>query len=225
VTDSENYLNGAGRTHPGVHTHPEVNTRCVTLGTNARIDPDALIGYISGRLSERLPLIIGDGARVRSGSVIYEGSTIGHGLQTGHGAVIREENRIGDGFNLWNNSCVDYGCWIGDRVKIHNNVYIAQYTTLEDDVFLAPGVTIANDPCPTCAMCMKGPHLRKGVRVGVNATLLPHIDVGEGSVIASGAVVTRDVPPGSLVVGNPGRVTKSIQEIECFVGVKERPYP
>ena len=195
------------------------------LGDDVQVDEGALVGYISGRLKERKPLKLGAHARVRFGTVVYEGSTIGANLETGHGVVIREENQIGSGLRIWNNSTIDYGCWIGNDVKIHTNCYVAQYTTIEDDVFMGPGVTIANDPCPLCAMCMKGPTLRKGVRVGVNVTLLPHIEIGAHSVIAAGAVVTKDVPPYSLVVGNPGRVTKTVDQIGCFVGVKPRAYP
>lgn len=192
----------------------------VSFGAGTLVDEGALVGYISGRLKERKPLVIGENARIRFGSVVYEGSTIGPGLETGHGVVIREENQIGAHLSIWNNSTIDYGCWIGNNVKIHTNCYIAQYTTIDDDVFLAPGVTVANDPCPTCTLCMKGPTLRRGVRVGVNVTLLPHIEIGAQSVIAAGAVVTKDIPPRSLVVGNPGRVVKTIDQIECFVGVK-----
>ena len=84
-------------------------------------------------------MVIGANAVIRSGTVIYLGSTIGKNLQTGHHAVIREENIIGDDFKLWNNSTMDYGCRIGDNVKIHCNCYVAQYTVLESGVFLAPG--------------------------------------------------------------------------------------
>lgn len=192
----------------------------VELGEGTLVDEGALVGYISGRLKERKPLRIGPNSKVRHGAVIYEGSQIGSGLETGHGVVIREENQIGAHLAVWNNTTIDYGCWIGDNVKIHCNCYIAQFTTIDDDVFLAPGVTVANDPCPTCTLCMKGPILRRGVRVGVNVTLLPHIEIGEFSVIAAGAVVTKDIPPRSLVVGNPGKVVKTVDQIDCFVGVK-----
>ena len=92
--------------------------------------------------------MIGTGARLRSGTVLYDGTTIGRHLETGHGVVIREGCEIGDDVSVWSNSVIDYGCRIGDRVKIHCNCYIAQYTEMEDDVFLAPGVTIANDLYP-----------------------------------------------------------------------------
>lgn len=92
--------------------------------------------------------------------MLYFGSRIGKDLETGHNAVIREDNIIGKGLRVWNNSTIDYGCRIGDGVKIHCNCYVAQFTTLEDGVFLAPGVTIANDLDPGeefSAQAMRGP--------------------------------------------------------------------
>ncbi|MCD4785658.1 MAG: N-acetyltransferase [Candidatus Eremiobacteraeota bacterium] len=184
----------------------------------------AIVGYAPGRKIEDTALKVGNDAVIRAGSIIYGGSVIGENLETGHGAVIREENRIGDGLRIWNNSTIDYGCFIGNNVKIHCNVYIAQFTTIEDDVFLAPGVMVANDFHPLCSRCMKGPTIKKGARIGMNVTILPRVIIGEKSLIAAGAVVTGDVPPCSVVVGNPGRVTKSIYDLECKTGIMERPY-
>lgn len=82
--------------------------------------------------------------------IIYAGSTIGSDPVTGRNVVIREQNVLGDYVRIWNNATVDYGCQISNHVKIHTNCYIAQFTTLEDEVFLAPGVTIANDSHPGC---------------------------------------------------------------------------
>jgi carbonic anhydrase/acetyltransferase-like protein (isoleucine patch superfamily) len=132
---------------------------------------------------------------------------------------VREENRIGSHCTLWNNSTIDYGCVIGDRVRIHCNVYIAQFTTLEDDVFLAPGVTIANDPHPICTKCMQGPTIRRGARIGVNVTLLPLITIGENALVGAGSVVTADVPPGMLVAGNPARIIGPVDSVECPFGI------
>ena len=132
---------------------------------------------------------------------------------------MREENRIGSHCTLWNNSTIDYGCVIGHRVRIHCNVYIAQFTTLEDDVFLAPGVTIANDPHPVCTKCMQGPTIRQGARIGVNVTLLPLITIGEHALVGAGSVVTGDVPAGMLVAGNPARVVGPVDSLECPFGI------
>jgi len=196
----------------------------ISIGRNSNVDEGVIIGYLTGRSIKDTSLKIGDNAKIRAGSVIYGGAVIGHNLETGHGAVIREENKIGDNFSIWNNSTIDYGCVIGNNVKIHCNVYVAQFTTIEDDVFLAPGVVISNDPHPICTVCMEGPTIKKGARIGVNATLLPAVIIGENALVAAGAVVTKDVPPCSVVVGNPARVTNSIYELECKSGLRDKPY-
>jgi len=190
----------------------------------------ALIGCMPERPIADLCLEIGAGAVVRSGSVIYAGSRIGARLNVGHNAIVREENAIGDDFSLWSNSTVDYGCAIGHRVKIHHNVYVAQFTVLEDDVFLAPGVMIANDPHPGCAFsrkCMRGPTIKRGAQIGANATILPMVTIGERALVGAGSVVTKDVPPGAVVVGNPARVSGRIGDLTCIVEppLTERPYP
>jgi len=199
----------------------------VTIGSNARIDDDVHLAYLSPRKIKDTTLTIGNDPVIRSGSVIYAGTTIGANLQTGHNVIIREENLIGDDFCIWSNSIVDYGCNIGNRVRIHSNIYIPQYTVIEDDVFIAPAATFANDlhpGCPFSAECMKGPVLKKGCQVGVNVTILPFVTVGEKAVIGAGAVVVRDVPPGTVVVGNPGRVICSVEDLRCSKDFTDFPY-
>ena len=191
----------------------------VELGPGASIDPGVILGYPSGRAGVSGPTRIGAGARLRAGSIIYAAVAIGDGFETGHHAIVREENRIGSHCTLWNNSTIDYGCVLGNRVRIHCNVYIAQFTTLEDDVFLAPGVTIANDPHPVCTKCMQGPTIRQGARIGVNVTLLPLITIGEHALVGAGSVVTGDVPAGMLVAGNPARVVGPVDSLECPFGI------
>ena len=183
------------------------------LATPFQLDPRAVVGELPGRKIADLTLTIGPHAIIRSFTVIYAGSRIGAHLETGHGAVIREENRIGDDFSIWNNSTVDYGCVIGSRVRVHTGVYIAQFTVIEDDVFLAPGVMIANDRHPICRDCMRGPTIKRAARVGINATLLPEIVVGEAALVGAGAVVTRDVPARAVVVGNPARVIGTVDQL------------
>ena len=116
----------------------------VHVGDGCRIDPGVTLGYLPGRSVADRSLTIGPEAVLRTGTVIYAATQIGSRMETGHNVVIREENVIGSGVCIWSNSTVDYGCQVGSGVRIHNNVYVAQLTTLEDDVFLAPGVMIAN---------------------------------------------------------------------------------
>lgn len=199
----------------------------VNLGAGHNIDKDVILGYKPSRKVISKELVIGKRARIRSGSIIYLGSKIGQYIETGHNVIIREENKIGNHFSIWNNSVVDYGCKIGNRVKVHSNVYIAQFTEIEDNVFLAPRVTIANDPHPGCRFskkCMRGPIIKKGAKIGVNVTLLPFITIGEYCLIGAGSVVTKDIPPYSVAYGNPAQVIKSIYELKCLTGLTDKPY-
>jgi acetyltransferase-like isoleucine patch superfamily enzyme len=179
--------------------------RWAILGRGSRIDPGVELGVRSGRPIPLEPVRIGPGARVRSHTVIYTNSTIGRGLETGHHVVIREENVIGDAVWIWSHSTVDYGCRIGSRVRIHNHCYIAQRTVIEDGAFLAPGVMIANDRYPISDH-LEGALIRRGAVIGVNVTILPGVVIGEGALVGAGSVVTKDVPAGAIVYGNPARV-------------------
>lgn len=188
-------------------------------GTPARevtqADHGVLVGYPVSRASAE-PLVLGAGARLRSGTVLYDGSTIGRGLQTGHGVVIREACEVGDDVSVWTNSVIDYGCRIGDRVKIHCNCYVAQYSELEDDVFLAPGVMIANDLYPgdrRSAQLMAGPRIGAGAQIGVNVTILPFVRIGAGALIGAGSVVTRDIPAAVVAFGNPAVPRRAVAEL------------
>ena len=198
----------------------------VQLGKGAVIDVGVLLGYTPSRGAEDT-LTIGPGAHVRSGTIIYGGSRIGCNLETGHNVVIREENSIGDNLCIWNNSVIDYGCWVGNNVKIHNKVYVSQFTIIEDEVFLAPGVTLANDihpGCPNSHECMRGPCIKKGAQIGINCTILPRVIIGEHSVIGAGSVVTKDIPAGVVAYGNPAQVVCGIEKLTCSTGLRERPY-
>ncbi len=198
----------------------------IKIGKNKKAEPGVRIGIASPRAIKNSSLTIGPDATLRSGTVIYRGASIGKGLQTGHNAVIREENKIGDHFSLWTNSIVDYGCVIGNNVKVHCNCYVAQFTTIEDDVFLAPGVIIANDPHPGAPdpfACMQGPTIKKGAQIGCNVTILPHVTIGEHALIGAGSVVTKDVPAYSVAYGNPARATKKVKDIRCAVR-NHKPY-
>jgi acetyltransferase-like isoleucine patch superfamily enzyme len=181
-------------------------------------DSDGIIGYPVSR-GDVDPLVLGPGARLRSGTVLYDGTTIGRGLQTGHGVVVREACQIGDDVSIWSNSVVDYGCRIGDRVKIHCNCYVAQFTELENDVFLAPGVTIANDLYPgdqRSAQLMAGPWIGAGAQIGVNVTILPFVRIGAGAMIGAGSVVTRDIPAAVVAFGNPAMPRREVAELPAI---------
>jgi len=191
------------------------------------IGPGTVVGCVPTREVASLDLCIGPGAVIRSGTVIYLGSTIGQGLDTGHNAVIREENEIGDEFRLWSGSVVGYGCRIGHRVKVHCNVFVAEFTVIEDEAFIGPGTVITNDwhpGCPRSPECMQGPTIRRRARIGGNCTILPRVVIGAEALVGAGSVVTRDVPPGAVVAGNPARVINQVSALRCQTGMREQPY-
>jgi acetyltransferase-like isoleucine patch superfamily enzyme len=202
-------------------------TKQIILGKNCLIDDQVAIGYLAEDLDPTTALIIGDGARIRTGTVIYAGTEIGKGLETGHNVIIRENNFIGDFVSIWSNSVIDYGCIIGSRVRIHCSVYIAQFTVIEDDVFLAPGVTIANDLHPGCVHskdCLAGPKIEKGAKIGINVTIAPRVVIGQGTLIGAGSVVTQNIPPFTVAFGNPARVAGTIENLICKTGLTDFPY-
>jgi UDP-2-acetamido-3-amino-2,3-dideoxy-glucuronate N-acetyltransferase len=155
--------------------------------------------------------------RVHPTSVINDTAQIGDGTQIWLHCQVRENVRIGTGCVIGKSVYVDAEVTIGDNVKIQNFASIFTGVTIEDGVFIGPHVCFTNDKVPRAVnpdMSIKGvddwhvtPTLVKaGAAVGANATIVCGVTVGRWSMIASGAVVTKDVPDHALVMGNPARV-------------------
>lgn len=181
-------------------------------------------GVADGELETRL----GQEALVRSHTVIYAGNIIGDRFATGHGVLLRELNRIGNDVSIGSHSIVEHHVVIGNRVRIHSGAFIPEYSVLEDDAWIGPHVVFTNvlhPLCPEVAKCIKGPTIRSGAKVGAGATILPAVTVGEMALVAAGAVVTADVPARAVVVGNPARVVRTIDELSCPWDYIAAPYP
>jgi acetyltransferase-like isoleucine patch superfamily enzyme len=198
----------------------------VELGAGTVVEELCLVGRHGG--SEQTRTVIGPRSLLRSHTVVYAGNVIGERFQTGHHALVREFNTIGDNVSIGSLSVVEHHVTIGDGVRIHSQCFIPEYSVLEDGAWIGPRVTITNAPfprCPDVSKCMRGVVIERDARIGANATLLPGVRVGARALVGAGAVVTRDVPPGTLVVGNPARATKTLDELVCPAGLDHRPYP
>jgi acetyltransferase-like isoleucine patch superfamily enzyme len=191
----------------------------VQVGEPLQADPWVVIGERSGRPDVDHAGSLGPHAHLRRGTILYAGSQIGAHFETGHYVIVREQCRIGDHVSIWSQTVVDYGVTIGSHVSLHTGLYISQYTTLEDEVFCAPGVKFANDPHPVCGKCMAGPTIKRGARLGVGVVVNGGVTIGEGALIGAGSVVTRDIPAGMVAVGNPARVLYHVTELECPYGL------
>ena len=200
----------------------------VELGPGAHIEDFVVLGQAPrGRQPGELVTIIGAAAVIRSHTVIYAGNRIGDHFQTGHGVMIREENQIGDDVSIGTGSVIEHHVIIGNGVRIHSQAFIPEYSTLEDGCWIGPRVVLTNalhPLCPQAKRCLKGATIKRGAKIGANATLLPDITVGEGALVGAGAVVTEDVPPFTVVAGNPARVLKRTDELCCPYDLIDRPY-
>jgi len=151
--------------------------------------------------------IIGSNSIIRPGSTIFSDVKTGDNFKTGHNVLIREKTTIGDNVLVGSNVTIDGNVIIGDNVSIQGNVYIPTDVVIEDNVFIGPCAVLANDKYPIRKKYeLAGPKLRKGASIGANATILPDVEVGEGAMVAAGALVTRDVPPWKLAIGFPARI-------------------
>jgi UDP-2-acetamido-3-amino-2,3-dideoxy-glucuronate N-acetyltransferase len=154
------------------------------------------------------PLTVGSNVTIGAGAVIVAGAEVADDVMIADQAHVRERARIGARSLVGRGSAVDCDVTIGAEVRIQTNCYISARTEIEDDVFVGPGVNTLNDPAAGNRgpdEPLEGPKLRKGCRIGGGVVLLPGVEVGAGALVAAGAVVTRDVAPGGLVIGVPAR--------------------
>jgi acetyltransferase-like isoleucine patch superfamily enzyme len=134
---------------------------------------------------------------IRSGTIIYCDVMIGDNFQSGHNVMIREKTRIGNHVAIGTATIIEGNTIIGDEVSLQSMVYIPTDTVIGNHVFIGPNAVLTND---------RYPPTRIG-GIGANATLLPGVCIGEGALVAAGAIVTRDVPAHMLAIGAPAKIT------------------
>ena len=149
-------------------------------------------------------------------AIIDEGCTIGCGTKIWHFSHIMSGCTIGRDCNIGQNVVVSPQVVLGNNVKVQNNVSIYTGVTCEDDVFLGPSAVFTNVINPRSAIARKDQYrptvVKQGASIGANATIICGHTIGQYALIGAGAVVTKDVKPYALVVGNPARQTGWVSE-------------
>jgi len=212
----------AAEIHPTATVYPGT-----VLGEGVKVLEGAVVGKqptLSPRSTAKReplpPAQLGDGTIVSTGAIVFAGSQVGARVILGDQSCVRERVQVGDDVVLGRGSLIENDTSVGARTKIQAGAYITAYSTLEDDVFIAPCVVTTNDNFMGRTErrhdLIKGPTIRRGARVGGGAILCPAVEIGEEAFVGAGAVVTKDVPPRMLVVGNPARVLRAVNDDELL---------
>lgn len=204
--------------------HNVVIHKGTIIGNNVRIDDNSVVGKKPMRgvnsifkdEKEFAPANIGDGCLIGAGVIIYCGCTIGNQTLVADLSTIRENVSIGTKTIIGRGVAVENFCTVGSNCKLETNVYLTAYSTVEDFVFIAPGVVTSNDNFAARSKerfnHFKGVTIKKGGRVGAQATILPGRIINEDGFAAAGAVITKDIETGKIVAGNPAKVMRDVPE-------------
>lgn len=190
----------------------------VAVGNASTVGADCILGkhlmdWYQDHQYHRHPLRIGSHAVIRSHTTIYGGSTIGDYFQTGHYVDIREHSRIGSHVSVGNYSDIQGYVKIGNYVRFHSNDRIEQYSIIDDYVWIFPGVELTNDPTPPSNEMM-GVHVHSFAIICAKATVLAGREIKSDALVGAGSVVTKNVEPYQVVVGNPARVVADVRTIK-----------
>ncbi len=208
--------------HPTAVVHPGT-----VLGEGVKVLEHAVVGKqpsLSPRSTARReplpPAELGPGTVVSTGAIVFAGTRVGARVILGDQSCVRERVAIGDDVVVGRGSLVENDTTVGAMTKIQADAYITAYSTLEEHVFIAPCVVTTNDNWMGRTEKrfgnVKGPTIRRGARVGGGAILCPGVEIGAEAFVGAGAVVTKDVPPRALVVGNPARVLREVPDEELL---------
>lgn len=197
------------------------------IGSNVTIADGAVVGkrpkLAKSSTAKAGPLpgvVIGDGCVIGNHTVIMAGSTFGRDCVMADGAGVRERCSVGDNVVIGRNVTVENDTTIGSRTRIQSGAYVTAYVTVEEDVFIAPMVVTTNDNymgrTEKRITEMRGCTIRRGARIGGGAHILPRVEIGEEAFVATGAIVTKDVPARALVVGVPARHVRDVPDEELL---------
>lgn len=194
------------------------------IGSNVRIDDNTVIGKQPMRSVNSIfkdedklpPASVGDHCLIGACVIIYTGCTIGEKVLVADLATIRENVSIGERTIIGRGVAVENFCNVGSNCKLETNVYLTAYSEIEDSVFIAPGVVTSNDNFAARSKerykHFKGVTVKRGGRIGAQATILPGKVIYEDGFVGAGSLVTKDVESRKIVAGNPARVFKDVPE-------------
>jgi len=192
------------------------------IGDRVRVDDQTVIGKdlmkaANTAVTKEMELPgteIGNDCIIGTSVVIYRGCRIGQRVLVADLASVRENVTIGDYTIVGRGAAIENFCKIGSYCKLETDVYITAYSTLEDRVFVAPCVATSNDNfvgrTEERFKHFKGVTVKRGGRVGLNATILPGKVIGEDSLVAAGSVVTRDIPTKKIALGSPAKPWRDV---------------
>jgi acetyltransferase-like isoleucine patch superfamily enzyme len=205
--------------HVTIHAGTVIGPGCViedgvVLGKRPR-----LARHSTAPRGELPGLALAERVTVCCGAIVFAAARIDAEVILGDQSFVRERASVGAGSVIGRGSVVDPGVRVGRRARIQTDVYLTQGSVVEDDVFVGPGVCTTNDDTMSRhdpGYELRGATLRRACRVGGAAVLVPGVEVGEEAFVGAGAVVTRDVPPRSLVVGSPARELRRVRDDELL---------
>jgi acetyltransferase-like isoleucine patch superfamily enzyme len=208
--------------HPTAVVHPGT-----VLAEDVKVLEYAVVGkqpVLSARSTAQRadlpPAELGPGTIVSTGAVVFAGARLGARVIVGDQACVRERVFLGDDVVVGRGALVENDTTVGSMTKIQADAYVTAYSTLEENVFVAPCVVTTNDNfmgrTEQRHALRRGPTIRKGARIGGGAVLCPGVEIGEEAFVGAGAVVVRDVPPRTVVVGNPARQLRDVSPEELL---------
>ncbi len=184
----------------------------VNIGNDVIIEDHCIIGIETPNAKNKVTNI-GSGSIIRAGTFIYQGNEIGKNFQSGNKVNIREDNIIEDNVSVGTLSVIEHNTKICKGTRIHSQVFIPEFSLLEENSWLGPNVVLTNAKYPKhrdAKMNLDGPKIRTNVKIGANSTILPGIEIGTGSLIGAGSVITKNVKDGEVIAGNPGKKIKNV---------------
>lgn len=197
----------------------------VEIANDAIIEPLAILG-IQDRFHPPGKVKIGQRAFIGSRCTVYAGVIAGDDFDISDQTTVFTNNVIGDRVRIGPKAVIKNDCVIGNDVRINSQVFLER-VVIENHVFIGPNTTFSDDPhppCPRSKECVPKTHVESFVSIGANVFIAPGVRIGHHSQIYGGASVLADVPPYSVMAGNPARKIKDFDQLVCKPGFYKKPF-